>query len=506
MAEGVGVYFEDHKESRDLGRLALRGGTVSVAMQYGNGVLQLLAAIVLARLLAPEDFGLVAIVTVLTSFAPLLIDFGLGDATTQRSKITRSQVSCLFWASSGIGLAIAVVVAICSPLIAWIYQEPRLEAIALYSAITFLLFGVSNQHLALLRRTMQFARIAKIQILSTLIGVGVAIFMAIYGYGYWALAFRPIVSSLCVAVGAWLVCRWRPGFPVLDDAVKSMVRFGLHVVGFSVIYSVARAVDRIALGLFYRPDEVGYYQNALTLYDNSIFQTLIQLHTVGSTALSRLQSNPTALAQKYEAALSALAFFAMPAAAILSVTAQDLAVILLGEKWRATGLLLSIIALRGIFQVVEGSQGWLHLSIGRADRWRNWGVVSLVVQVVTVLGGLPFGATGVAVAVVMTSLLLAVPSISYAGRPVGIGARLVIRAVGHQLIGAIAAAAGGWWLQTTALNHCSSLVRIFLSIVFCIAIYLIIVVGLFRLTEPIRVAGKVVYDFLKLRRRLPKAV
>ena len=350
-------------------------------------------------------------------------------------------------------MAIAVVVAACSPLIAWIYREPRLEAIALYTAIIFVLFGVSNQHMALLRRTMQFARIAKIQILSTLIGVGVAIFMAICGYGYWALAFRPIVSSVCVAIGAWLVCRWRPGFPVLDDEVKSMVRFGLHVVGFSVTYSVARAVDRIGLGLFYRPSEVGYYQNAITLYDNSIFQALIQLHTVGSAALSKLQSNPTALAQKYEAALSALAFFAMPTAAILSVTAQDLTVILLGEKWRAAGLLLSIIALRGIFQVVEGSQGWLHLSIGRADRWRNWGIVSLVVQVVAVLGGLPFGTIGVAVATVMTSLLLAVPSISYAGHPIGIGAALVIRAVGQQLIGAISTAAGGWWLQTTASHR-----------------------------------------------------
>jgi PST family polysaccharide transporter len=268
------------------------------------------------------------------------------------------------------------------------------------------------------------------------------------------------------------------------------------VVGFSVTYTVARATDRVALGLFYRPDEVGYYQNATTLYDSSIFQALIQLHTVGSAALSKLQSNPTALAQRYETALSALAFFAMPAAAILSVTAQDLTVVLLGEKWRAAGLLLSIIALRGIFQVVEGSQGWLHLSIGRADRWRNWGVVSLIVQVVAVLGGLPFGGTGVAVAVVATSLLLAVPSISYAGRPIGIGAALVMRAVGQQLIGAISTVAGGWWLQTTALAHCSSFVRIFLSIGFCISIYLIIVVGLFRLTEPIKVAATIVKDQL----------
>jgi O-antigen/teichoic acid export membrane protein len=496
MSEGVGVYFEDHRESSDLGRLALRGGAVSVAMQYGNGALQMVAAIVLARLLAPKDFGLFAIVMVLTSFAPLLIDFGLGDATTQKSKITRSQVSSLFWLSSGIGLAFAAVVAACSPLIAWMYREPRLEAIALYSSITFVLYGISNQHLALLRRSMQFARIAKIQILSTLIGIAIAIFMAIGGYGYWALVLRPIASTLCLAITAWLACQWRPGFPVLDSEVKSMVCFGLHVVGFSVTYSVAKAVDRIGLGLFYRPEVVGYYQNAITLYDNSIFQVLAQLHTVGSAALSKLQSNPAALRQKYEAALSVLAFFVMPAAAILSVTAEDLTVLLLGEKWRAAGLLLNIVALRGIFQVIEGSQGWLHLSIGRADRWRNWGIVSLVVQVVAVLGGLPFGATGVAVAVVMASLLIAVPSISYAGRPIGIGAALVIRAVGPQLIGAISTAAGGWWLQTTALTHCPSFVRIFLSTGFCISIYLSIVVGLFRFTEPIKVAGKVVQDQL----------
>ena len=101
MAEGVEVYFEDHKESRDLGRLALRGGTASVSMQYGNGVLQIAAAAVLARLLAPEDFGLVAIVAVLTSFALLLIDFDLRD-TTKNEVDPKSD-------HGGLGFAVAVV-------------------------------------------------------------------------------------------------------------------------------------------------------------------------------------------------------------------------------------------------------------------------------------------------------------------------------------------------------------------------------------------------------------
>jgi O-antigen/teichoic acid export membrane protein len=494
MNPGAEAYFEDHQETQDLGRQAVRGGVISVAMQYGGGALQILAAVVLARLLTPADFGLVAIVTVLTSFAPLLIDFGLGDATTQRKTITPSQISSLFWLATGIGVALAVTVAACSPLIAAVYREPVLAPIALCTSITFVLWGLSNQHLALLRRTMQFGQIARIQLLGGVGGIAVAIVLAMTGWGYWALVARPIANALCVVVGAWLACRWRPGLPVFDNEVKSMVRFGLHVVGFSVTYTVAKAVDRIALGLFYRPEQVGYYQNATTLYENSIFAVFAQVHTVGSAALSKLQSNPVALRQKYEAALSALSFFVMPMAAILSVTGEDVAVILLGQKWRAAGVLLRIIALRGIFQVVEMSQGWLHLSLGRADRWRNWGIVSLAVQIAAVLGGLPFGTTGVAVAGVVTSLLLAIPAVHYAGRPIGISSMLVMRAVGPQLLGAISAAAGGWLLQMTALAHWPSVVRIASSAAFCACLYLLVVVGLFRLTAPLKVARTVVLD------------
>ena len=324
---------------------------------------------------------------------------------------------------------------------------------AFYSAIPFLLSGMSGQHLSLLRRTLQFTAVAKIQFMSVLAGIVVAIVLAMLGAGYWALVLRGIVSAAALLAGAWFACRWRPGRPVFDGEVKSMIRFGMHVVGFSFVYILARAADRIALGLFYRPSEIGYYQNAITLYDNVITSTLAQLHIVGSAALSKLQADHAAVRQKYEAALSALAFFVMPTAAILSVTAQDTVVILMGEKWRAAGVLLGIIALRGIFQVIEGSQGWLHLSLGKPDRWKNWGLVSAIVQVLAILAGLPFGPKGVAAATVVAGALIAVPSIVYAGRPAGIGAGLVIRAAGLQLVGAIVTAAAGWSLQAAALEQ-----------------------------------------------------
>jgi len=495
MKAGVTSYFEDLERSADLGRVARRGGVASVASVYANGVLQIIGVIVLARLLTPEDFGLVAIVMVLTRFAPLVIDFGLADAIVQKSQITHNQVSTLFWLSSAIGIAVAGGLAVCSPLIARFYQEPRLQSIALGFAITFVFTGLSSQHRALLRRTMQFVTIAKIQLLSALAGFTVATLIAISGYGYWALVLRPVVSAVCIAAGTQLACRWRPGFPVFDTEVKSMLRFGMHVLSYSIVYSVTRVGDRIALSLFYPPSDVGFYQNALNICENAILVPLEQLHNVGSAGLSKLRSDPAALQQKYEATLSALAFFVMPAAAIMSITSQDVVVVLLGEKWRQSGLLLSIIALGGIVALIEMSQGWLHVSSGRADRWKNWGIITFMARVVAILAGLHFGAEGMAIALVVVGWLIAFPSVSYAGRPLGIGAGLAIRAVSGPLLGATVACVASWWLQAAFFGNFTSLLRIFLSTLLCASIYLLIVVGLLRVTEPVRVASKLAQDF-----------
>ena len=496
MTDKISSYFEDLAIAPDLGRRAKRGGVASVAGVYGNGIIQILGVIILARLLTPEDFGLAAIVMALMRFAPLLIDFGTADATIQTTKITPGHSSALFWLNSAIGLAVALCLAACGPLIAWLYHEPRLQSIALWSAATFALTGISVQHLTLLRRTMQFVVIAKIQFLSALAGLVAAVLIARFGYGYWALVLRPVVSAAGIAAGAWLACSWRPGRPVFDAEVKSMVRFGMHVLSFSMITSMMRVADRIALGLVYAPRDVGYFQNAQNMYENAFLVPVEQLHGVGSAGLSKLRSEPGALRQKYEATLSAMAFFVMPTAVTLSVTGQDITVLLLGEAWRNSGLLLSIMALRGLVEFIEFSQGWLHVASGRADRWKNWGFVSAAVRIIAILAGLPFGAEGVVIALVAAGWLLALPSVIYAGRPLGIGAALVMRAVGAPLLGAIIAGAAGWWLQSILFAELSSIVRIFLSAGLCASIYLLIVVGVLRITEPIMIVSRLVQDFV----------
>jgi len=323
-----------------------------------------------------------------------------------------------------------------------------------------------------------------------------AVIAAGCGLGYWSLVLRPIVTAFVVVVGAWIVCRWRPGLPVLDSEVKAIVVFGFHVVGFTAAYTLTRAVDRIVLAFFYRADQVGYYQNAMNLYDNSIATANNQTHNVVSTALSRLQFNPRALREKYEIALSVLSFFLMPASALLSVCGEDLAVTLLGEKWHAAGALLSILALRGLFNSIEESQGWVHLSLGTVDRWRKWGFFALVVQIAAVLCGLPFGPRGVAAGVVAACACLSLPSIAYAGRSVGIDVALVLRATGRQMFGSIIALTATWWFQASALGNYLGYERILISSLLFSSIYLALVVGLFRLTEPFKIGMNTIRELV----------
>jgi hypothetical protein len=147
-------------------------------------------------------------------------------------------------------------------------------------------------------------------------------------------------------------------------------------------------------------------------------------------------------------------------------------------------------------EFIELSQGWLYVSSGRPERWKKSGFISSIVRVVFILAGLPFGAEGVAVTLVIAGWLIALPSISYAGRTLGIDAALVIRAVRGPLFGAAPTLVAGWWLQSFLPPNFSSPLRILLLVPFCASIYLLIVVGLLRITKPIRILGGLAKDFV----------
>ena len=250
----MNTYFDDNQAKEGHGRRSLRGGVISITARGVNIVAQVGSTIFLARLLSPHDYGLVGMVSAVIGFAPMLIDLGTTDAAVQKSRISKDEVSALFWFNVGIGGGLSLLVAACSPLIAWFYHEPALQKIALVSSLTFIFSALSCQHYALLRRAMMFRKIAMIDIGANLFGSGLAIVMAYCGSGYWALVVKPILVTFFLAVGVWWECRWLPGLPKLTSGVKEMLKFGAHLTGFTMTDYAARSGDRVALGYSTAPD------------------------------------------------------------------------------------------------------------------------------------------------------------------------------------------------------------------------------------------------------------
>ena len=499
MDRSADQYFAENKAYSGLGRASLRGGVTVVAARGLNIFVQLASTITLARLLSPHDFGLVAMVLALIGFAPMLIDFGTSEASTQKTRITSVEISTLFWFNVLVSLVLTALLAASSSAIASFLGEPSLTLIALLSSTTFLMTALSTQHYALMRRAMQFQRIAIIDISANVIGSIVGVAMALNGYGYWALVAKPIVTAGLTVIGVWMCCRWVPGWPKLSPELKELVGFGMGVTGFTMTDYLARSADRLAIGFFQGAGPLGYFQNAFTIYSNLLSILTEPLHNIAASGLSKLRNDVDDLKRSWAMALSSLSFFSAPAFAVLAVTGQDFVVLLLGQKWAPAGPLLCIFAVRGIAHGVERTMGWLHVAVGRSDRWMRWGLVSSVVQLVALAVGLPFGVIGVATTYTVAMFGLFIPALTYAGRPLGIVTKDVLQAVGPQTVAGLIAVAVGFVSQLIFMAELSHLMRFLASIPICLAVYFATVVGAFRITAPLQLAFSMLHDFNRTR-------
>ncbi len=490
----LSIYFDEHKIEADHGKKSLRGGALSIIARAVNAVIQVGSVLFLARLLSPEDYGLVSMVTAITGFAPLLVDLGTRDAIVQRSRITRVEISTLFWLTVAVGVVCALAVTASGSFIAKLYDEPRLTSIALVSSLTFVAVALNCQHYALLRRAMKFRELCIIDVTANLLSAAGAISMGFYGLHHWALVLRPITQNLVIAFGVWSMCRWMPTTIKFTSGVKEMLKVGIHVTGFAMTDFAGRSGDRVVIGYRAGATTLGYYQNAMFVYDNVLDVLVSTLHGVAVTSLSKMRENLTELKRSWSKAMETLTFFSMPAFGILAVTSQDLIAIVLGPKWIHAGELLSLLALRGIPNVVERTVGWLHVAAGRTDRWVRWGVVANIATVISLLAGAPFGPTGIVIAYVACMFIIFVPAIAYAGQPVHIGAKDVIAAVWRPLTGTLLGVATGFMLRYTTLMEAAGVVRIVAFTVAFLFVYVVTVIGILKVRTPLRVVLQLARD------------
>jgi len=215
-------FFETEHLKLDLKGRSVRGGAATLAGQGGRFLIQMVSTVVLARLLTPADFGLIAMVTAVTGFAEFFKDLGLSMATVQKAEVTHEQVSVLFWVNVAMSVLIALITAALGPVIAWFYGDPRLATVTVALSLAFVFGGLTVQHQALLRRQMRFTALAIIPVIAMAAAVMAAIIAGSLGAGYWALVIMELTRAATSAAAVWLVCRWWPGLPTRGAGVPQL--------------------------------------------------------------------------------------------------------------------------------------------------------------------------------------------------------------------------------------------------------------------------------------------
>jgi O-antigen/teichoic acid export membrane protein len=497
-------YFSVAGLRSDLRSRALTGATITLVAQACGFALSTVGTIVLARLLTPHDFGLVAMVL---AFSFLLQNFGLNgfvEAIIQREHIDHRQVSTLWWINAALNLALALLFVALGPAIAQFYGEPLLTPIVAAMALSILFGGLSTQHQALLRRNMEFGKVAACEVGGTLGSLGIAIVLAYRGWGYWALVARWVSNPLATTMAAWALCGWRPGLPARRTGVGPMLRFAFHTYGNFALFYFCRTADKILVGRFHGSPALGAYDRAYQLSMMLPNQLLSPLNSVVMPAFSRLADDPDRYRETYLSALSVLAFVCLPLSAALTLTGSDLILTLLGPQWESAGRIFAVFGLSIGVLMLYCTHSWLHLSLGTPDRWLRWAVVALVVTGLLFVAGLPYGPFGVAVGYSASFYLLTLPALSYAGRPIDLKVADVVRRVGKYFVAAFAAAIVTWsmtngFAPTAAIfARADALVRIAASSALCLSAYLMFVVMLYRSVAPITRFVRIVREMIPI--------
>jgi O-antigen/teichoic acid export membrane protein len=397
----------------NLKRRTISSGAVTVSAQGVKFLLTLISTAVLARILSPQDFGLVAMVTTVTGLLRVFKDAGLSIATVQRETITHAQVSNLFWVNLMVSGLCSLVVAASAPLLAWVFKEPRLVGITLLLSATYLMSGSAMQHLALLRRQMRFKALAVIEIGALGSGILVGISMAWFGFGYWSLVGSALTMEGVNFLLTWSISRWRPQLPVRGSGTRPMLAFGAHRVAGDFLTALARGTDNLLIGRVYGAEAVGLYSRASHLLINPLQQFLRPISSVFLPALSRLQSQPERYRATFLSLYETIALGAFFLSGLLLAVSGPLTLVLLGPKWEAAIPIFEGFTIAALCVPLAHSSMWAMTSQGRGRDTLIAQSINSASTVLAVIIGLPFGPVGVALSYSLSNLVVRLPLYYY---------------------------------------------------------------------------------------------
>ncbi len=388
--------------------------------QGAHVALRMTGTIVLARLLTPDDYGLVGMVTVVIGFVSMFKDAGLSIATVQEKEISHEQISTLFWLNMIISAILGLCILAVSPMVALFYGKPELTAITAALSISFIISGLTIQHQALQMRHMRFGVLAGIQIGSQIVTLAVTVILAVLGWRYWSLVGGAIAQALAGTLLTYITCPWVPGRLRRGTGIRGMLKFGGYMTGFNIISYFARNADNILIGRYIGSEALGLYGRAYDLFMMPISQIREPLSKVALPALSSLTEKHDQYAKYYRRLLTIITSLTIPITVYCTVEAEFIIRLALGARWLDAVPVFRVLALAGLVQPSMGTAGIVMLNFGYVKRHFQIGLANSLLVIASFVMGLPYGIIGVASAYAIMTYITFLPLVflCFYGTPV----------------------------------------------------------------------------------------
>jgi len=402
---------------------AISGVKWSSISHIGCRSLSLLTTVILARLLVPADFGLVGMAAVVIGFIEMFKDLGTAAAVIQRKTTSQALLASMFWLNAGFGLAAMLAIYLASPLAGTFYREPQVIPIMQALSLSFLLSGLSNLQKSLLERNLEFDKLARIEIGTTLFATLVGITAALLGHGAWSLVYQMLAGNFIGTLLLWSACRWRPTRQFDWQEIRSVMGFSLNLTGASIFNYFARNADKFLIGRFLGSQDLGYYDLAYRLMQLPLQGISAVIGRVMFPLYARMQDDAGQFGRAYLKVASAIALISFPLMLGLTALAGPFVRAVFGAAWMPVIPLLLILAPLGAVQSIATTVGSIYTAKGRTDWALWWNIGAGLLIVLSFALGLPWGILGVTASYAIMFLLLTYPAFAIPFRLIGLEVR-----------------------------------------------------------------------------------
>jgi len=443
----------------------------SVVGQVGQQAISFVIVIILARLLSPREFGLLAMITVITSFASIFAEMGFSAALVQKQDIQQKHLSSVFWLNLGVGLLLTLLFIAGAPLIAHFYSEPVLVPLTIFISFNFLIGSLTIVQKTMMTRAIDFRNLTIVDMTAVVVSGVVAIVLAYTGAGVWSLAVQTVLLSIITMIMLWKLGKWYPSLTFDWDAIKDLLGFSLNLFGSKLLNYWVRNLDYLLIGRFIGPQPLGVYKNAYTIMLFPLNNVSRVISRVMFPSLSLIQEDKRRVKRLFLRMTRTIALITFPMMAGLFVVAESFVLTLFGTQWADMIPILQVFCFTGLMQSVGTLTGNLYLSQGRSDLQLHVGLFVHAVAILGIVIGLRWGALGVAIGLTVASIINSYPSLFFAGRLVN----LTYWQVWYQLLSilgcALIMATAVWGLGFTLPNLWPHWLRLSILAVFGILVY-----------------------------------